>query len=429
MNMIPILLVKDLKRTIHNPVPFLITIAIPFLITLMIGMAFGPMSGGDGEGMAPIRLGVVDEDDSLFSHFLSGTTGQEDFQKHIDMQFLEREQAMEMIGKGKLSAVLIIPENFTEDYLEGKEKVKLTLIKNPAESIYPTLAQEGTELVVTTLNAIARNFREDLQALEDVFDEDQDFSLLRDGGKILMVVDRSLKRLEAAEDYLAPPLVGYEKEDRQEEEAEESGPDFNLFAFLLIGMSAMFLLMLADNCMRDLYRENRFHTLERFRTLHEGLFPFVASKVLYTIVILMVAVVVLFGGGSLIFQFTWQNLGKVLLLVISYNLFGAGLMGLLAALAGRERRADILNNIVVMGIALVGGAMWPPEQLPPFIRDHITPYSPAFWFSSAVRGLQSDYAEFDWILAIGLLTGLGLVFIALAARIFQIRLGKGVRDS
>ena len=426
--MIPILLKKDLTRTMRNPVPFLIHIAIPFLITALIGMTFGPMSSGDGKGLAPIRLGIVDEDDSVFSRFLNGATGQGDFKEHIDAQLLERDEAMKLIDKGKLSAVLIIPEGFTEEYVHGGEKLKLTLIKNPAESIYPTIAQEGTELVVTLLNAVARNFQEDLQELDSIFGDDREFDFLRDVASVLVVADHSLKRLEAAGDYLTPPLVSYDRETRGEKQ-EKSGPAFSVFSYILIGMAAMFLLMLADTCMRDLYRESRFHTLERFRTLREGLFSFVASKVFYTVVVLMLAVVVLFGGGSLVFQFTWQNIGIVILLVISYSIFGAGLMGLLAALAGRERRADVLNNIIVVGIALVGGAMWPPEQLPPFIRYHITPYLPTYWFSSAVRGTQSDYVGFNWLLALGLLSVLGIVFVAAAARIFQIRLGKGVRES
>lgn len=428
MKIIRILLAKDLKRTWRNPTPFLTFITIPLLITGLIGMTFSNMNSGSGDGFAPIRLGIVDEDDSVFSQFLSGAIGQEDFKKHIDAKFLDREEALKMIGKGKLSAVLIIPEGFTSEYLSGENIVKLTLVKNPSEYIYPTLAQEGSELIVTALNTIARNFRKDLRELEGLLDDDREFDFLRDIAAGLVMVDRTLKHLEAAEDYLTPPLVTYEKETQVEEAEEDKGPMFSLFSFILVGMASMFLLMLADNCMRDLYRESRFRTLERFRTLREGLLSFVACKVIYTVIVLLIAVVILFGGGCLIFQFQWQNIGQVLILVIGYSIFGAGLMGFIAALAGKERRADILNNIIIMGIALTGGAMWPPEQLPPVIRDHISPLSPAFWFTSAVRGLQSEYAGLDWILASGLLIGLGIVFVVGAAWIFQVRLEKGIRE-
>ncbi|HSR88017.1 MAG TPA: hypothetical protein VLL07_03605, partial [Pontiella sp.] len=214
--------------------------------------------------------------------------GQEEFKKHIDARFLEEEAAMEMILEGDLSAVLIIPEGFTDEYLTGDDTVKLTLIKNPAEYLYPTFAQEGLKLIVTALNAIARNFREDLGALVNIAGEDREFDFFKDIGDVLQVADRAVKRLEAADAYLNPPLVTYENEAREGEE-DERGPGFSLFSFLLVGMAAMFILMIGDTCMRDLYRELRFRTLDRFRSLREGLFMFIASKVIYTVVVLLIA--------------------------------------------------------------------------------------------------------------------------------------------
>jgi ABC-type multidrug transport system permease subunit len=238
---------------------------------------------------------------------------------------------------------------------------------------------------------------------------------------------RSVDRVEAARDYLTPPLVTYKTESREGGEEEEKGPGFSPFSYILIGMSSMFLLMLADNTMKDLYREARFGTLERFRTLNEGLFTFVAAKVVYSIAILMIGSVILFGGGALVFQFQWQNLPQVIVLILCYCLFGAGLMGFIAALAGREKRADVLNNIIVMGLALLGGSMWPPEQMPAIIGEHVTPLLPTFWFSSATRGLQSDYPGFGWISAAALLIGFGILFTGMAAWLFQRRLEKGVK--
>lgn len=429
MNVMRTLLVKDLRRIMRNPTPLIILIVIPFLITALIGMAFGGMGSGDGEGFAPIRLGIVDDDDSIFSQFLSGAVGQEDLKKRIDAQFLEREEALELVSHGELSAVLIIPEGFTDEYLTGDDPIKLILIKNPAEYIYPTLAQEGSELIVSALNTIARNFRKDLHELREVIEDDRDFDLFRDILGVSSIITHAVNRLEAADAYLTPPLVSYEKEARSEEiEEDNKGPGFSLFSFLLVGMAAMFLLMIADNCMRDLYRESRLRTLERFRTLREGLFVFVASKVVYTTMVLFITAVIILGGGGLIFKFQWQHLGQVSLLVICYSVFGAGLMGFIAALAGKERRADMLNTIFIIGMSLTGGSMWPPENLPLFIQKYVTHYTPTFWFSSAIRGLQSDYAGLDWTVAAALLMGLGIVFVVGSAWLFQIRLERGIKE-
>ncbi|HSR87474.1 MAG TPA: hypothetical protein VLL07_00855, partial [Pontiella sp.] len=64
-----LLLEKDLKRISRNPMSMVILILIPFLITGLIGMTFGGMANGNGDGFAPIRLGIVDKDESVFSQF------------------------------------------------------------------------------------------------------------------------------------------------------------------------------------------------------------------------------------------------------------------------------------------------------------------------------------------------------------------------
>ncbi|HSR88016.1 MAG TPA: ABC transporter permease [Pontiella sp.] len=137
---------------------------------------------------------------------------------------------------------------------------------------------------------------------------------------------------------------------------------------------------------------------------------------------------IILGGGSLVFNFQWHQLDKVAILVVCYSFFSAGLMGFIAALAGKERRADLLNTMLVIGMSLLGGCMWPVENLPEVFRDHVAQYLPTYWFSSAVRGLQSDYAGMDWMLSSSLSIGLGVLFIAAASSLFRFRLEKGIRE-
>jgi len=444
------LLAKDLRRIFRNPIPLLILIGIPMAIAALIGFAFGGM-GDDGDSqVAPIRLGLLDKDESLFSQFLRGATGQDDFSERIKLTILDtEEQGLEMIQEGELSAVLIIPEGFTDAFVAGENGLQLTLIKNPSEYIYPTLAQEGAEVIVTALNTLVRNFQKDLKELHGLFEADREFDFFRDILAVTTLIERARSRLDAAEVYLNPPLVSFESGDEEAEATEpgvvedadavasteglavteeEDKNDFNLFAYLLIGMAAMFMLMIADNCMRDLYKESRNRTLERFRTMREGLWQFVAVKVAYTIVVLLLAVIIILGSGSVLFGFGWQQYGPTIALVVCYSMFGAGFMGFIAALAGKERRADMLNTMIVIFLAACGGAMWPVESLPPFIRNYITPISPPYWFSNELRVLQMNPTESNWVGTCTLLIGLGVLAIAGAATLFRLRLERGIKE-
>src|SRR5438477_10364997 len=135
--MLRVLLAKDLRRAWRNPLPWLINLALPVCITALIGLAFGGKS--DSGALGRIRFAVVDEDDSPLTGLLRGAANQREGGKYLEPVFLDREAALGQIADNKLSAVLIIPERFTRDYLTARKPVSIELIKNPAQSIQPAV--------------------------------------------------------------------------------------------------------------------------------------------------------------------------------------------------------------------------------------------------------------------------------------------------
>ena len=424
--MLRVLLAKDLRRAWRNPLPWLINLAIPLCITGLIGLSFGGKS--DSGALGRIRFAVVDEDKTVLSDFLRGAANQGEGAKYLEPVFLDREAAMSQINNNKISAVLIIPEHFTRNYLTGRAPVSLELIKNPAESIHPAVLEEMLGAVTTALNALARNFQSELPEWDAVFEGKEDYH------KVSVLIDRAGDKLKIAKKYINPPLVSYEKETPDKKAAvggvkgkeSKSGPAFNLFAYLLTGMSAMFLLFLASNAMTDLHRELQQRTFERYHTFHQRLFPFMAGKVVFTVVLLLLCSVIMFGGGGLIFRIQWQQPVPMAALILGYACFAAALAATLVALVPDERHAGVLNNIAGMALALVGGCAFPPQQLPAFLREHISPLLPTYWFAETVRNLEAGGTNISWMLVSLKLAGSGLVLIGLAALLLRRRFKTGL---
>jgi ABC-type multidrug transport system permease subunit len=425
--MLRTLLAKDLRRAIRNPVPWIISLAIPFIITALIGTIFGPKTGGGGLGT--IHIALVDEDNTGLGEFLQGSleqmrTGGQREAPPFDMNVavLDRAEAVRRTTWGEFAAVVVLPAGFTDGYFSADGQVAIELIKNPAQAIHPRIIEEILGLLVTVLNGIRDLAGDQLGDVRDLIESDDDvLTKLALGGMILV---EARDRLEPVKRYLAPPLVTYTEETRKDNQA--TGPGFNIFAFLMAGMAAMFLLYLIDHAMRDLYREMRARTLERFKTLHEGLFAFLAGKVLFAIAMGMIGAVILLGGSALIFQFAWRQPVPLALLVLAYSFCGAGVLGLMAALAGSERRADALGNVLIMGMAMLGGCMFPIDGFPRFVREWITPLMPTGWFASAARSLEAGGDTSLWLVAIAKLLILGLATVALAAFLVRRRLARGV---
>jgi len=426
--MLTVLLNKDLRRALRNPVPFLIHLALPLVITALIGLTFG---GGSSRGnrMGRIQMAIVDEDQSPLTDFLRGALSQREAGEHFDTQILSREEAVSQITDNKLSAVWIIPEGFTTAYLSGETGIAFELIKNPAQTYYPAIVEEMLSLVTTALNALGRGLRTELPAWERLLEE-ENFDLLKVAG----ILQDAGNRLDAVRPYVYPPLVQYTKDGNESEEAlpeaeETSGrKDTPPFAFLLAGLGAVFLLFTADQTSRDLFVETKLHTLERFHTHREGLMVFVISKAFFSVTVLLVSAAIIYGGGALLFRFSWQQPLVLVVLILAYACAAAGLMATVSALAGNARRADLFNTIFALSLGLAGGCMFPPQQLPTFLRENISPWLPTYWFSDTLRTLQYDPANASWLSTALLLGALGIAGLAFSAFLFRRRLEQGVKS-
>ena len=420
--MIGKLLRKDLRRAWRNPLPYLIQLAIPLCITGVIGLAFGPKEGG--QMVAAIKVAIVDEDDTVLSDFLKGSFNQGDEASFIDPQVVDREEAMRQIEANRISAVIVIPKGFTEAYLRAETTPPLELIKNPAQSYYPAIIEEMMDAGVEALNALSRTFGPELRDVLEIIDpgDDERPSLLT----IAALLIRLEVVFERVEDYLFPPRVSYGSEERAESDAE-AGPGFNIFSFILSGMTAMFMLFIASLGITDIFTEMKGRTLDRMRTMMPGVFPIVVAKVLFTLIVVLGCAVILIGGGGLLFNLSWGNPLRVSVLCLSYGFFCAGLMACVAALARSETRIAVISNIVIFGQAFVGGTMVPVETLPAFIRDHLTPFTPLYWFSGSIRTLENGVGSQSWILSSLLLGLTGIAMVLAAVWLFNRLLQRGVR--
>jgi len=414
-----VLLAKDLRRAWRNPLPWLINLLVPLAMTALLGLAFG--GGSDTGALGRIRFAVVDDDQTPLTELLRGSASQREAGQYLEPVFLKREEALRQITEDKLSAVLIIPEHFTRDYLTGSNPVSLELVKNPAQSVHPAVLEELLGAVVTGMNAFARNFRSEFPGVLAIMEGKGDYL------KVAAMITRAGEKLEAVKQYLDPPLVSYEKEVKADEPRSgisKRGASFNIFAYILVGLLGMFLLFIAGTGMKDLYRETRYRTFERYHTVRHSLLPFVAGKIVFTVVLLLLSSVVMLGGGSLIFGFHWEHLIVLAVLTLGYACFAASLMAVLVAVVRDERISDALNSFAGMAIGIAGGCAFPPQNLPGFLRYHVGPLLPSYWFADTVRSLEGG-SHPQWVLAWFKLAGVSVLLIMAAALLFRRRFKTG----
>jgi ABC-type multidrug transport system permease subunit len=413
--MLRLLLLKDLRRAARNPLPWLINLIVPLVITALVGIVFG---GKGNQSLGRIRFALVDEDGSRLLQMLRGGLNQGEGAKYFDPVLVDRATALTQLNANQLSAVFIVPKNFTADYLAGKP-TKLELIKNPADSIHPAFLEEVAGVLTTGLNGLSRNFS---AHLGEVYSEFQGSRELKAWAGLFARIDAVV---ESWRESGLPRFVWFKEVVRPGE--KPAGGGGNIFAYLLPGMAAMFLLFLGGVGLGDLHREVQARTLERFATLHDSLVPFLASKVIFGGVMLLLCAAVLLGGGAALFGVAWARPVEFTLVIIAYAVFVTGLMTLIVAWLPDQRKAETLRTIASMGLGVASGCAFPLDNAGAFYRDFVLPALPPHWFLVATRSLQSGGTA-PWWPEAAKLAVVGLAALAFAAWLLRRQFRLGVKS-
>lgn len=104
---------KDLKRLIREPAALFMIILFPAMLTLAFGLAFGGIGGNQS---ATYQIGVVNkvstaQNQSWAQYFLGNLTSVEILRIQ---PYSDNETAQTDLIQGKISAIIIIPENFEQ---------------------------------------------------------------------------------------------------------------------------------------------------------------------------------------------------------------------------------------------------------------------------------------------------------------------------
>jgi ABC-2 type transport system permease protein len=410
---------KDLLRRRRSPLGLVLLTAFPLLLSLIIGLTFGSQASG----MPKVRLLVEDRDDSLLGGFLLSALGSDEAAKYFEVTQVAEGEGAPLMERGKASALLILPKDFTYDVVAGNETT-LQLVRNPAEGILPEVAEQLTATLTDFLSSASRVLRGPLDGIVPLFEEEtapQD-EIVAD---LAVSFNQVMTRVG---EYVFPPAITMETidlEDPDEPEDEDAPTGFAaVFLFILPGMSVYALFLIGDAGMRDLLAEGPPGTLRRQLAGPVGAGTIVAGKALTTALISAGSLLILSAIG-LFFTGGRVSLLAFLLLAASLILSVTGAASIFYGMARNERQGGTIANVVYLVMAFVGGTFIEVQALPA-IAQRIAPFTPFYWatdgFQTLIR-LRGDVA--DILTNVGILAAIGLVTLPIGARLLHGRVLRG----
>lgn len=409
MRLVFLLLKNDLRRRVRSPLGLILIMCIPLTITLIIGLVFG----GSGEiERLNIKVLLADKDDGLFGGLIRQSMQQEQFSEMIDLVSVEEEEGITLMEKGKASALIVIPEDFTESVL-ARQPVEITIIKNPAEAFLPMIVEELVETTALMLDEGMQIFAEPVDRIRSMLEGDR----WPTGGEFEDFLDSGRDRIVLVSGYMTDSLITFNSEVAAAEEEEDEG--FNIFAFVLPGSLLIGLLFISEFVLRDIIREKNTGTLSRLFAAPLEVEHVISSKILATFTVTGISCILLIIIGRLGFGI---NLGKPLPLIVQFIgtiLMCTGVISLLYGFIRSERAADAVLSVAIIVMALFGGSMVPYEQMGSTLQK-FGRFSPVYW---AVDGFKKVFVYeaglSEILLHIIVLYSLGVVTIVLGALLLR----------
>lgn len=414
MRNILILVKKDFKRKWKNPVLILGFMLIPVLFTFIFGMVFG---GEEEETLPRLTLLIVDNDKSLISSFLTTAMSQGELKKMVELKPMEtEEEGRDLLGKGKASALLFIPENFGRDVLDGKN-VEVLLLKNPSEQFLPLIAEEIIDTTTLILSSLLSVFSEEVDTIKEFIGMDK-----FPDSDISAFSVQVKNRIESISKYVFPPVIGLKQETIKGEEESES---ISVRSYIMPGMAIMFLMFICNVVFEDILREKETKTLLRLNVSRMIMTEFIWSKIVISALIGMLCTLVLIGLGVALFSIYWGNFFTVFLIVLCLNILIAGFIAFLYSFIKTELQAGAVLSSVIFIMSLLGGSMVPADNFPSFIQV-ISKVTLNYWGIKAFRMAMME-EPFGNLLPI--LSGMvlaGVLLSLISSRFIQNNLKKGL---
>src|SRR5882724_4486349 len=343
-----------------------------------MALVFGSRPGE--EPQAPkLRLVVADLDGTPATGIITGASQNQEAAKHLDVSVAAtREEGLSHMRDEHFAALVVIPKGFSDAMLSGRQAT-FEVVKNPAESVMPLVAEQGAGIAALYLSTGRRLLGDDSKTLAAMLQGDD----WQDTAAIAALATTMYARVHGAGNWLFPPIIGV----KTEQKAAGGTNGFNFIAWMYPGLIVMGLLYVALMQMRDLLRERRSGTLRRQLVAPVSVAAVLLSKLL--------------AVAAIVFTTT-------------------GFAALLYSLVTTERQGEAFGGILVMVMSLLGGSFVPPQVLPGWLQS-ISRFTVSHWAHDALRwivagGGWSDIAQDLLVLAVLGATFIGIGWAGLSRR-------------
>lgn len=417
MDKILIIALNDLRVFFAQRSNWISLLVLPVVFSLLLGWAFSRDNGPTQQRVDLLDLDQSELSTKLVAELLQANptlllcpagSDPEDACR-LEGEGLSETLAIDRVRRGRTVAFIRIPKGYAQ-VMSDNQPVQIDFYSTD-DPAFPNPVQRTIDAVLQRTNGatLAAGVAEALLNAVAPAERAPFFSpQLRQQFRVAVFENTANTLVEQ------PPVVRYFTTKAEVDQRQANG-----FNQSVPGMGAMYTMFTVLAGLATLWRERRQWTLQRLVVLPITRVQLLAGKIGATVTRGVVQFLIVFLVGYFVGVDFGQSPFALLAVVIAFVLCVTALTFVLAPHITSEGQAEGLSMLLGLTLAPLGGAWWPLEVVPSFMRT-IGHLSPVAWAMDAFHQLIFDNAGFAAVLPeIGVLTGSALILFAVAVRTFR----------
>ncbi len=397
MSSFAVLLKNDIRLYVRDWKACILLLAAPVLFIYFFTSVLSPYIN-ESSFIEPFPIAVVDMEDTTQTRMLIRQI--EEIGIFSEIVRLKETDAIEELSDEHIGGIIIIPQNFTESIAAGENK-PVTVIGSssmPLKAyVVKNVVQSAANLVSAAQSAIIAIYHYDKAAGLSGKELDTRFN-------------------NAVADFFLASLARNEVFADSEEAPQYSLTPVEYFTAALIVIFMMFAGMPA---MKLLVTEKSEGVTERLYAAPVSMLSVVLSKLLVSALLLLIQFGMIIIFTSTVFNNYWGAPIKNVIMLFTGLIFAVSAWSIfVASISTTPASADIIGNLGILLMAIVGGNIYPLSSMPLAVRN-ISRFTISRWAMDGFMVLFSgnDAAStFVYTLA---LTLIGLVLFIVSAGIMK----------
>ena len=415
---------KDTLIAFRDRNAILLMIAAPLLIGMIMGAAFGNMSG-DISPISEIPLIIVNMDEgdlgATFVEVLASIdveTAEGRKRLFAASQMNSKSEAISRVELGEVRGMLFIPADFSANLKnDNKKNILLEVYTDPSANISPGIIRGVVQRIVNGFNTVM---------IGNVVAVDQLLNALEETPNPEIYANlKNLEEIIIAENASFGESEGARERIMVEVKTLGAGEGFDLMGYFVPSMSIFFLMFAAFEGTRSILEEERDGTLHRLMTTPTSIVEILLGKIGGTFMTGILQFAILVAVSSLLFKVHWsESFPALVLLTISTVLAVTSLGTFMASFARNTNQANILGTMVNLVFAILGGNFMVTVAFPDWLT-FLSKLTINRWALDGFSNLALSHATLAETLPnIGVLLGMAILYFSLAAMLFTRRFVK-----